>query len=304
LQASYNFSEFIKYLPTHQKNRIANVSFLEWFIGFSEGDGSFSYQNGYPKFIINQAHLQVLNLIQTNLGFGIVRTFSQNNRGRYTVGTKANVRRLIALFNGNLQFEKTQQRFKLWVETYNKVFETTIRIKGKRKPADINLKSSWIAGLFDSEGGFHAHIKTSKIMYRGQKNIPPKKPIRFSKRLYLKAYIDQQFEIDSLKQIATLFKLAKITVRNEEKQHYRIELSSKEQLIVVFHYFETHKLKSRKLDAYAIWSKLANLYVNTLHLDKIDELEKSIARLKEVNYLFKELKDVLLLLKAKQENSI
>ena len=287
----------------HKQTDLINLEFLEWFIGFSEGDGSFSFQEGRPKFVINQADLQVLYRIRSNLGFGIVRTFKQNNRvyGRYTVGTQENVRRLIALFNGNLQFEKTQKRFEQWVQAYNRIFGTNIKIQPKRQPTDINLQSSWLAGIFDSEGGFHAHIATTEIRYRGQKTPPPETPVRFRNRLYVKAYFDHQFEIDCLNHIASLFGIPKITVRNKEKEHYRLEFSSKPQLQLILDYFKNHKLKSRKLDVYAIWNKLTNLYVNSLHLDKMQELEKSVDRLKEVNNLFKELKDVLMLLKEEQE---
>jgi hypothetical protein len=293
----------MKFRPMQKQTELINLEFLEWFIGFSEGDGSFSFHEGRPKFVINQADLQVLNRIRSNLGFGIVRTFKQNNRvyGRYTVGTRENVRRVIALFNGNLQFDKTQKRFEQWVQAYNRIFGTNIKIQPKRRPTDINLKSSWLAGIFDSEGGFHAHIATTEIRYRGQITPPPERPIRFRNRLYVKAYFDQQLEIDCLNHIANLFSIQKVTVRNKEKEHYRLEFSSKPQLKLLLDYFKNHKLKSRKLDAYAIWNKLTNLYVNSLHLEKMKELEKSVDRLKEVNNLFKELKDVLMLLKEEQE---
>ena len=48
--------------------------FVEWFIGFSEGDGCFCKKDAYPIFVINQADLEVLNLERTTLGFGSVST--------------------------------------------------------------------------------------------------------------------------------------------------------------------------------------------------------------------------------------
>jgi hypothetical protein len=41
--------------PDHIK--ITDVKFLQWFIGFSEGDGSFIISKTYCSFIINQKKL-------------------------------------------------------------------------------------------------------------------------------------------------------------------------------------------------------------------------------------------------------
>jgi hypothetical protein len=55
------------------------------------------------------------------------------------------------------------------------------------------------------------------------------------------------------------------------------------------------------VQAFAIWKKIANLFVNSLHFEKLEELEKPIARLKEMNAVFKKLKDVFILLKLQLE---
>ena len=305
-QAAYNFKEFQKFILLHKHNKQVKRNFLEWFIGFTEGDGCFLIQKGRPVFVINQADLGVLNLICSTLGFGVVRTFKQEGRiyGRYVVVELASIRCLIALFNGNIQFEKVQKRFQAWVECYNTIQGQNIQILPKRKTTDINLQSAWLAGIFDSEGSFHSHIAVSEIKYRGKKTPPPNKPVRYQKRLYVKAYFDQQFEFDTLKQIANLFSVKNILVRDSEKQYYRIELTSKPQLELVLNYFQKYKLQSRKVQAFAIWKKIANLFVNSLHLEKLDKLEKPIARLKEMNALFKKLKDVLILLKLELEGKL
>jgi hypothetical protein len=303
LPQPYKFQEYERFRPDHKQGTPLQKELLEWFIGFSEGDGSFLLKDGRPQFVINQADLRVLNIIRSLLGFGIVRTFTQDRRvyGRFTVGTQENVRRLIALFNGNLQLEKVQNRFGKWVKAYNRVQNTSIPILKKRKTSDITLDSAWLSGLFDAEGGLHSHIKVSQIRYRGKKNPPPVRPVRFQKRLYLKAYVDQKFELDTLTQIAKLFQ-ATVTVRDADLEHYRVEMHSKEHFVLVLDYFTKYPLRSRKADAYAIWKKVTHLYVNSLHLAKMDELQLAVDRLKNMNALFKKVKDVLILIKQEQEN--
>jgi hypothetical protein len=302
LPQPYKFQEFIQFRPSHkQASPVPNDS-LEWFIGFVEGDGSFMVKENRPIFVINQADLKVLYFIRSLLGFGVVRTFNQDGRiyGRYVVGTKDGVRCLIALFNGNLQLEKVQKRFAEWVQCYNQAHNESIPIQSQSQSSDIALNSGWLAGLFDAEGGFHSHIKVSEIRYRGTKNPPPARPIRFRKRLYVKAYLDQQFELDTLTQIGKLFN-GTVFIRDSSKQHYRVELHSKDQLILLMNYFQKYSLKSRKADAYAIWKKLVHLYVNSLHLSKMDELQKPVDRLKKINNLFKQVKDVLVLLQKQAD---
>jgi hypothetical protein len=93
----------------------------------------------------------------------------------------ASIRCLIALFNGNIQFEKVQKRFTAWVQCYNTIQGRNIQILPKRKPTDIHLLSAWLAGIFDSEGGFHSHIAVSEIKYRGKKTPPPNYPVHYQK---------------------------------------------------------------------------------------------------------------------------
>lgn len=219
------------------------------------------------------------------------------------VGRKDGVRCLIALFNGNLQLEKVQKRFDKWLQYYNQAHNESIPIQSKRQSSDITLNSGWLTGLFDAEGGLHSHITVSEIRYRGTKNPPPARPVRFRKRLYLKAYVDQQFELDTFTQIGKLFN-GTLFIRDSAKQHYRVELHSKDQLILLMNYFQKYSLKSRKADAYAIWKKLVHLYVNSLHLAKMDELQKPVDRLKEMNGLFKQVKDVLVLLQKEADQDL
>ena len=61
---------FTTFKPEHIKS--INTQFLEWFIGFSEGDGSFIVSNERCYFMINQKDLKILYKMKAILGFGQV----------------------------------------------------------------------------------------------------------------------------------------------------------------------------------------------------------------------------------------
>nr|YP_009184707.1 putative LAGLIDADG homing endonuclease [Oogamochlamys gigantea]ALO62828.1 putative LAGLIDADG homing endonuclease [Oogamochlamys gigantea] len=286
-----NFDAYAKKLPQHKKK--IDRAFLEWFIGYSEGDGSFGVHENRPVFVINQAELQVLHHIRTELGFGVVSTFKQDGRvyARYTVKDNKSIERLIAIFNGNLQLQKTQKRFNQWVNVYNTKNQQTIIaiiVKPCRKPYQITLQSAWLAGFFDAEGGF-----SSRVVPRGK-----------SFRLYVQTYVDQKFELETLNQIAMLFNVKSVTVRNNEKSYYRVDIKSKKSVEIAIEYFNTYKLCTRKKNAYALWLKIANLYIKGEHLLCIEKVNRATERLKDINSIFKRCKSVLLLEKQKFEQSL
>jgi hypothetical protein len=148
---------FNNYLLSFQPEHIEStpVNFLEWFIGFSEGDGSFIVSKKQCCFVINQKDIKVLYKIKTTLGFGRVLKYNQNNElfGRYIVGDKQNCERLFAIFNGNIVLKKTLIRFQNWATTLNQ--KHSVLQKTKR----LQLDNAWLSGFIDAEGCFYAKIR-------------------------------------------------------------------------------------------------------------------------------------------------
>lgn len=74
------FYKLQKYRPQHIKTN--DVTFLEWFIGFSEGDGCFlvSDQKTRCSFIIVQKDISLLYKIRTCLGFGNINIYTQKGQ--------------------------------------------------------------------------------------------------------------------------------------------------------------------------------------------------------------------------------
>lgn len=149
-KTSLDFNLYKQHLPLHIKN--INPDFLEWFVGFSEGDGSFIDSKGRLFFIINQKEERVLHLIRAGLGFGKVSTYKSDSR--YIVADRANLDRLISIFNGNLLLDKTNRRFKAWLEVRNSYSREKVSLLGKREIPSLG-EGSWLSGFIDAEGCFN-----------------------------------------------------------------------------------------------------------------------------------------------------
>jgi hypothetical protein len=284
-QSNYDFSEYNNLKPIHKgpgKLTSEEIKFLEWFIGFTEGDGSFYIKDNRLIFVINQADFPLLQKIRTILGFGVVTPFQQNNRlyASYRVQGTEKIKKLIAIFNGNIHLQKVFNRFQNWVDKYNTYATDSnnpIVVKPRRSPQEITLNSAWLSGFFDAEGGFFAGIS----------NVSKGPGEKVYLRLRLNAYVDQKFEHDIMNSIKDLFHVKSVTIRSLEKQLYRVEINKKESLEILLKYFEKYPLRGKKHITYAMWKKIANLYLKGMHKNKIHELRKQVEKTQEQNNQFK-----------------
>jgi hypothetical protein len=96
-----------------KKNKIikANPGFLKWFIGFSEGDGSFIITGGKSVFTIHlhKADIPLLYEIKTQLNIG--RVYEGKDSAYFIVKAKDEILFLISIFNGNLYLRNRQLQF-------------------------------------------------------------------------------------------------------------------------------------------------------------------------------------------------
>ena len=71
LDKTLTFDEYFEhYQPKALKMTCKDSLLLEWYIGFSEGNGSFTTSTNRCYFIINQKDIQLLYKIRKKLGFG------------------------------------------------------------------------------------------------------------------------------------------------------------------------------------------------------------------------------------------
>jgi hypothetical protein len=272
-RTTFDFQSFLNTLPAHKKR--VSRSFLEWFIGFTEGDGSFLVSHACTGirlfFIITQKEPQILHFIKTNLGFG--RVTSHGIYFRFIVADKKNSDRLIHLFNGNLVFYKTQRRFNAWLEARNSYQDPgplppTYLFKkewesDKIQPVFGNLQNmpfldtGWFSGLIDAHGCFFIQ-KQNSIKYS------------LGFRVRLRFIVDQKGERWFFEQLQLIFesgiiinrKLKKVVLdRNEksidansksknsfeeEDSMMRYECTALQSFKLLFNYLEKYPLKTSK----------------------------------------------------------
>ena len=118
----FNFSSFhLVYSKLYPNNPKPTQSFLEWLIGFAEGDGSFTVtKRGSLQFVITQStsDVQVLHYIFNKLGFG--KVIQQSNKThRFIVQDMKHLLLICLIFNGNMVFFTRNSRFLTFLSAYN-----------------------------------------------------------------------------------------------------------------------------------------------------------------------------------------
>lgn len=171
-------------------DNLYNKEFLTWFIGFTEGDGSFYITGGKSIFSIHLhlADLSLLYEIQTELNMGSVCISKKKNSALFTIKAKKEIENLIDIFNGNIFIKKKQTQFENWVLNYNSKNKCNIKIKTNNFYP--SLDNSWLSGFIDAEGSFHVSVSKNKILQRfvlGQTNAK-------EEFMYLSKLLDGYYE--------------------------------------------------------------------------------------------------------------
>lgn len=269
---TYNFEEYSYLIPQHKKKM--NSQFLEWFIGFTEGDGSFIVSKNKVYFDITQSlsDIQVLYYIKKELGFGkvLIREEEHRNVGVFYVSSKENFTNLIHIFNGNLSTHYKKEQFKAWLDTYNKQYSMNITFKDQLvKPS---LYTGWISGFVDAEGSFYGRVKSCSTS-------------KLRKAPHLTFQVSQK-EFDIIKALRDIFlntdTLDLKNVRYDKSwEGWTFHCSSFTKLKVIRNYFSRYELKTKKSLSYTKWCKIHDMILNKEHLtleglNKIDLLTKDI----------------------------
>lgn len=230
-------------------------SFLSWFVGFTEGDGSFvTVERGkICMFVVTQSchDVEILYYIQKSLGFG--KVYKQGARtSRFVVQDRSGLYILFSLFNGNLVFPRRKAQFKRWVEWAG--LGSSER-GGKRDPvihSEIlpSLENGWISGLTDSEGCFTASFLSNSTAFR----------LRF----ILSQKGDDNLPV--LSHLIYLFQGGSIEAHSI-KSNYSYILSGVKNCYKIYKYFSTFPLKSKKRESLHLWKSLHVDILQKSHLD-------------------------------------
>lgn len=248
----FEFSPFYRAMrevfPLRTDSKLATPEFLSWFIGFTEGDGSFVMikRNKTATFVITQStqDLQILDLIQERLGFGKVHKQGKRT-SRYIVQDRTGLYILYSLFNGNLIFPSRKAQFKKWVEWGG--FRTVKRNLAKASSLEYvinreilpSLDNGWISGLTDSEGCFTASFLANSTAFR------------------LRFILSQKGDLNLpvLSRFIELFQGGALEAHSI-KGNYSYILSGAKNSYKIYRYFAEHPLRTKKTESFNLWRSL------------------------------------------------
>nr|YP_009517250.1 LAGLIDADG homing endonuclease [Tephrocybe rancida]AYE93178.1 LAGLIDADG homing endonuclease [Tephrocybe rancida] len=280
----FNFESFNNKYKIHYDNdrKVPDYKFLTWFIGFTEGDGSFviSKTSKELQFVVTQSteDIAILQYIQENLGFG--KVIKQGKRtSRYVVQDFSNLHLIILLFNGNIVLPTRKKNFKDFLDKFNPKI-----VKKKNKTYDYasgsgqgiaveyrvshilpSLGNSWLSGFTDAEGCFTvSFLKTSNafrlryiVSQKGDSNLP------------------------ILSSLILLFQTGAIEAHSA-KSNYSYILSGVKACYNVYSYFYNFKLKTKKAISFELWKEIHSSIAKKGHLD-LELRDTLIDKAKKVN---------------------
>lgn len=285
---AFCFDLYMLYKPQHKKT--VEKVFLQWFIGFSEGDCTFhTWFDGRRKragFTIDQKDPKVLLRLRTFLGFGQVVPLqhgtpdgeTQTKGWRFQVWDQQGLVRLFCIFYGNLVLDKRHLRFEKWTtylvfppgftipESCSSQAQTN-KISGSSL---IGLNNAWLAGFWQADGGFSAWGSFDR-----------KKP-----HIILRAFLTQRAEETALETISYLVEgkhknLSQITNGQSETLYNRLEFASHQALPTLLVYFTNFPLVGDKRMTFLRFKRLWDARERVLTGDLVIT-EKSITKLKRL----------------------
>lgn len=231
--------------------------FLDWFLGFSEGDGSFiRAKRGDISFVITQdtRDIQILNLIQNVLGFG--KVIKQSNiTSRYVVQDKKGLYLLALLFNGNIITTAKKESFKLFLSALNRhISKGRITYKPiffKDNLCQISLQNGWLCGFSDAESCFG--VSFSSVSSNNYK-------------IYYDIAQKGDCNIILFDLLAKLFGVGK-TYKHSQEQCWYYRVTGLANTEILFNYFDKFPLRTKKLKSYVLWKDLHCRIKNKQHLN-------------------------------------
>ncbi len=264
---SFDFESFyIKYKECYPNLNQPSKRFLEWFIGFSEGEGSFILaKRGDLSFVVTQSSLdiEILNYIRDNLGFGkVIKQSVKQNTHRFIIQDIKNLYLICLIFNGNMVFPTRKARFLTFLAFFNERL-----IKKNLKPILLQntcvlptLKDSWLAGITDGEGCFTCSLLSNSTSFR----------YRF--------ILTQKWEanicvFEHLLEILKEYSVKGAITPHNANNVWELRVNGLKNCKGLFIYFDNYNLVSKKKDSYFKWKSLYDKLINKDHLNSETRLE-------------------------------
>nr|YP_004927414.1 COX1-ai2 protein [Yarrowia galli]CCC29052.1 LAGLIDADG type class1 intron encoded endonuclease, COX1-ai2 protein [Yarrowia galli] len=258
---NFNYKDFYKAFEEMYPNKEKpSKDFLNWFMGFFEGDGSmmnFSRANSFGLVMTqHRDNVDVLHYIKDNTGYG---TMAKQGKymDRYMVQGIEDYYLMTLMLNGNLMLPYRKKVFKTSTDKFNKRLSTGNSIM--RVPfieyKDYNtlpkLNNHWMSGFTDAEGCFTMSMLLSKTgTYRHR----------------IKFILSQKhaMNLPMLSHFLLLFKVGYMEPHSN-KDTYSYMMSGLKNNKLMYNYFNNYKLMTKK-DSYNKWKALMKKLEDKEHL--------------------------------------
>ena len=277
----FNFTPFYNtfkdFYPHHP---LPSSSFLEWFIGFTEGDGSFILsKRGDLSFVLTQStnNIKLLNYVKKHLIFGKVLEQSKNQKThRYVVQDTQSLFLLSLLFNGNMVLPTRNARFLVFLSKLN---ESLLRRNlFYVLPPNIHtilptLSDSWLSGFTEAEGCFTVSLLSHNTAFRFCFLLSQKWDVNLPVLQHILDLFNSSFSLE---------KPIGVVTPHSQPFNWDLKINGLKNCKLIFHYFDSHPFVSNKLSSYLRWKYLHFCLENQEHLDP--EKRRNLIQLsKEVN---------------------
>jgi LAGLIDADG endonuclease len=289
---SFITDDFYKYGQVPHLPKISEA-FLQWFVGFWEGDGSLwtSYEeSAFTKnrlsLSIAQKEKTIITTIANTFGFGDVSTWKVNGATywRWTVESKNGLERLVFLFSGNLILPKRQNQFLQWIAIGQQkgMFQLPFD-PSKPWMAKISFDNAWLSGFIDAEGCFSARCRdqVGRKIFLDQKMSLTQKDVLEGERLVFQKILGL-FESNA--------RVSTFKNRDSISNFIRIELGSLKSHQLISNYLFKYKLRTVKHISFHRWWRVYLYRVEGWHpseksIKKIRRLVKAINVHRKQSYI-------------------
>jgi hypothetical protein len=252
--ADFNFDAYFELEPAKKSPKFIN--FLTWLVGYAEGNGGI-YTNHYKNyhithFDINSRDLKFLENIQKKLNFGQIYTRTYLNgilSYTYRARGKENINKIIQIFNGNAQLQKTYQQLLIWHQTSEKYADPSIKLKTILPIQNkITLNNAWLSGLLDADAYWSVILSKNKKVFS-------KFALKFT------CGICQKTDVEVLETIRKILdSKTKIINHPSRVDNFMLCIQSLDALNILVKYLEDYPLKTKdKKASLKKWQKFLPL---------------------------------------------
>lgn len=275
----FDFTSF--YEKCNPIEKPVSRDFLEWFVGFCEGNGCLTVSNRKDlSFVITQSssHVQVLEYIQKTLGFGSVIKQGEHTH-RFVIQNLKDFSKILSILNGNLMLPSRQKQLTEFLKVYNqKVDKQTKRnnnqlsvIEPKPFKSEPSVFNAWFSGFIDAEGcfsvsflkGSHTFRIGCVVSQKGSENLP------------------------LLSSLLFLFNTGAIE-KHSQPNTYTFVISGAKNCLKIYSYFDQFPLRTKKAQSFSLWKEVHEAILQQNHLDDKVRLIL-IEKAKQINKIQKEI---------------